>query len=80
MPTITVRNLSEDTHRALAARAARHGRSTAAEAGAIIEEALWSPDGPKLGTALVELFGPLGGVGLDIRRDSWPVELIGFEE
>jgi len=31
MPAITVRNLSEETHRALKVRAAQHGRSTEAE-------------------------------------------------
>ncbi|WP_415859309.1 FitA-like ribbon-helix-helix domain-containing protein, partial [Burkholderia multivorans] len=31
MPVITVRNLSDEVHRALRIRAAQHGRSTEAE-------------------------------------------------
>ena len=31
MPAVTIRNLSEETHRALKLRAAHHGRSTEAE-------------------------------------------------
>jgi plasmid stability protein len=30
MPAVTIRNLPDETHRALKARAARHGRSTEA--------------------------------------------------
>ncbi len=42
MPTLLVRELSEETKRALAINAAKHGRSQQAEARAILEEALAS--------------------------------------
>ena len=39
MPSITIRNLPVETHRALKVRAARHGRSTEAEIRDILEKA-----------------------------------------
>ena len=39
MPTVVIRNLSPETHRALQARAVQHGRSTEAEVHAILDEA-----------------------------------------
>lgn len=44
MPTLTVRNLSDETRRALKERAARHDRSMEAEARAILENAVARPD------------------------------------
>ena len=42
MSVVTVRNLPEETHRALKLRAAQHGRSTEAEIREILEGAvLW---------------------------------------
>lgn len=40
MPAVTIRNLSEATHRALKVRAAQHGRSTEAEMRDILESAV----------------------------------------
>lgn len=40
MARVTIRNLSEDAHRALKLRAAQHGRSMEAEMRAILEEAV----------------------------------------
>ena len=40
MPALLVRDMSEEAKRALAIRAAQHGRSQVAEARAILEEAL----------------------------------------
>ena len=40
MAAITVRNLPDETHRALKRRAAEHGRSTEAEIRAIPEDAV----------------------------------------
>lgn len=39
MAAVTIRNLSEETHRALNIRAAQHNRSTEAEIRAILEAA-----------------------------------------
>ncbi len=74
MAAITIRNLSDETHRALRLRAAEHGRSTEAEVRAILDAAVQRKPPEKLGTALVELFRPLGGVDLDIERDRTPPE------
>lgn len=43
MATITVRQLSDDTHRRLRLRAAEHGRSVEAEVRAILDEAIEAP-------------------------------------
>ncbi|HLY58296.1 MAG TPA: hypothetical protein VKS60_22230 [Stellaceae bacterium] len=79
MASITVRNLSDETHRALRTRAAAHGRSTEAEIRAILDEIARPPQRLKLGTALVELFRPSGGVDLEIERDPGPAEPLGLE-
>lgn len=77
MPAVTVRKISEETHRALRLRAAQHGRSTEAEIRSILENATR----PKLdmGSALATIGQSLGGVELDIRRDSSPVTPASFE-
>ena len=77
MPSVTVRKITEETHRALRQRAAQHGRSTEAEIRSILESATQ----PKfaIGTALANIGRSLGGVALDIRRDSTPVAAAGFE-
>jgi plasmid stability protein len=55
MPTLTVRNLPEEVHRALRLRAAQHGRSTEAEVRDILETTVRPPQRLRLGTALAEL-------------------------
>lgn len=50
MANITVRNLSDDIHRALKLRAAQHGRSTEAEVREILAAAVQPKAG--MGTAL----------------------------
>ena len=55
MPSITIRNLPAETHRALKVRAAQHGRSTEAEIRDILEKAA-KPEGRiKLGSLLAEI-------------------------
>ena len=81
MPSITVRNFPDATHRALKLRAAQHGRSTEAEIRFILEAAVAPQVG--LGTALAEIGPSLGGVGLDgvldLKRDLRPVKSARFE-
>jgi plasmid stability protein len=79
MAAITVRNLSDETHRALRVRAVEHGRSTEAEVRAILDEAVRPAGRVKIGSALVEAFGRLGGVDLDIKRDRSPAKPARFE-
>ena len=55
MATLTVRNLSEEVHRALCVRAAQHGQSMEAEVREILEAAI-SPHGRvKLGSLLADM-------------------------
>lgn len=52
---LTIRNLSEEVHRALRVRAAQHGQSMEAEVRAILESAV-SPKGRvKLGSLLADM-------------------------
>jgi plasmid stability protein len=74
MAAIVIRNLSQETHRALQARAARHGRSTEAEARTILDEAVRPTVRVKLGSALAALAQPFGGLDLDISRDKTPAK------
>lgn len=52
MAMLTVRNLPEEVHRALRARAAKHGRSTEAEVREILEAAVKPQGRLKLGALL----------------------------
>lgn len=71
MPSVTVRNLPDATHRALKHRATQHGRSTEAEIRAVLEDTV----APKIGfgSASAEIGRSLGGVELDLKRDTRPV-------
>ncbi|MGA2571740.1 MAG: plasmid stabilization protein [Terracidiphilus sp.] len=70
MATIVIRNLDESVKRRLKVRAALNGRSMEAEARealrAVANEAPKSLPEGGLGTAIHELFAPLGGVELPI--------------
>ena len=72
MSAVTVRNLPEETHRALKLRAARHGRSTEAEIRDILEAAVRPATRLKVGSELAALGRRFGGVELDLRRDKSP--------
>ena len=69
MPAITIRDLSDETHRALRVRAAEHGRTTEAEVRAILDQVVRPAERVKIGSALVDTFRPLGGVDLEIERN-----------
>jgi len=77
MPSVTIRKLPEETHRALKARAAVHGCSTESEIRSILESAVRPKVG--LGTRLSQIGRELGGVELEIRRDRSPVAVAEFE-
>jgi plasmid stability protein len=81
MPAVTIRNLPEETHRALKVRAAQHGRSTEAEIRDIIEAAVRPASRVKLGTLLLEI-GRRAGLrdeDLAFDRDKVPAEPVKFE-
>ncbi|MBV1704735.1 MAG: plasmid stabilization protein [Hyphomicrobiales bacterium] len=67
MRNVTIRNLSDETHRALKVRAARNDRSTEAEIRFILDAAV-RPDGRlKLGSALAELSRKVGVTNADVE-------------
>ncbi len=73
MAALSIRNLDETVKRRLQVRAARHGRSMEAEARAILIEAVREPaDDTGLFTELLDRFGMLGGVELELpeRREQ----------
>jgi plasmid stability protein len=79
MSSITVRNLPEETHRALRVRAALAGRSTEAEVRAILESVARPEGRIKLGSLLAEIGKQAGGFNFEIERDKSPVEPMSFE-
>ena len=85
MPSITVRNVPEEVHRALRVRAAQHGRSAEAEIRDILEKAA-KPEGRlKLGSLLVSIAREAGGLTdaeaehFNQLRDKTPAEPMRFE-
>jgi plasmid stability protein len=62
-----IRNLDDRVLELLRIRAARHGRSVEAEVRAILVDAVREPDErPNLAQAIMDRFGELGGVELDL--------------
>jgi plasmid stability protein len=83
MASVTIRNLSDEAHRALKLRAAHHHRSTEAEMRAILEAAARPEGGVRLGTALSEIGQKHGLTRADIEaleqlRDTSPAEPMRF--
>lgn len=79
MAVVTVRNLPEETHRALRVRAAEHGRSTEAEIRMILEEAVRPEGRVKIGSALAAFGQRVGGLDVDITRDGNAPRAASFE-
>ncbi len=74
MPAIVVRNLSEETHCALKALAASHGRSAEGEVRALVDSAVRPTERVRLGSLLVAVGRSIGGADLEIVRDRTPRE------
>ena len=84
MPAVTIRNLSDETHRALKIRAAQHNRSAEAEMRAILEAAVRPEGRLRLGSALAEMSQKIGLTNADVEameqaRDTSPAEPHRFE-
>jgi plasmid stability protein len=79
MASITIHNLSDETHRALRVRAASHGRSTEDEIRAILENVVLPEDRIKLGTLLTEIGREIHGIDLEIECDRKQNEPMHFE-
>lgn len=73
MAAITIRGLSNDTHRALKARAAAHHRSTEAEVRAILDASVADAP-PDLAQIFESIRVRSGGIPLKTSRDQTPVE------
>lgn len=80
MPTLTVRNLTEETHRALRVRAARHGRSTEAEVRIILEETVRPSQRLKIGSEIHRIASEIGNMDdLVFSRESSRIRGADFE-
>jgi antitoxin FitA len=79
MAALSIRDLDETVKRRLQLRAARNGRSMEAEARAILTEAVREPaDSAGLFTALLDRFGTLGGVDLELPDRAEPARAADF--
>ena len=74
MSVVTVRNLPEETHRALKLRAARNGRSAEAEIRQILEDQVRPKTRVKLGSELAAFGKRFKGLSLTVQRDQAPTE------
>lgn len=73
MAAVSIRNLDDDVKERLRIQAARHGRSMESEIRVILEDAVRDPrQSVGLMQTLVDRFGELGGVELDLPARSTP--------
>ncbi len=84
MAAVTIRNLSEEVHRALKARAAQRSRSMEAEMRAILEAAVLPEGRLPLGAALSEISRKYGLTDAEVDtfqqvRGTRPAEPIRFK-
>lgn len=84
MPAVTIRNLSDEAHRALKVRAIHHGRSAEAEMRDILEAAVRPSERLRLGSALSALSRKAGLTNADFEaleqtRDKTPATPMSFE-
>lgn len=75
MPSLSVRQLDEETVARLRARAASHGVSMEEEARRILKEAVAAPE--RIGDLTLQLFGSTHGVDLELPEHAprGPIEL-----
>jgi plasmid stability protein len=83
MAAVTIRNLPDETHRALKIRAAQHNRSAEAEMRAILEAAVRPAGRLRIGTTLADLSRKIGLTNADVEvldqsRDTTPAEPLRF--
>lgn len=79
MASLSIRNLSDETHRALRLRAAQHGRSTESEIRFILEEAVRPKVSVKIGAELATFKKRLAGLDFKPVRDKKLAEPAIFE-
>jgi antitoxin FitA len=84
MAAVTIRNLSDEVHRAIKVRAANHNRSAEAEIRDILETVVMPKERVKLGTALWSISREHGLTEEDVEAlertfDKTPAEPMTFE-
>lgn len=79
LAAISVRNLDDHVKERLRVRAARHGRSMESEIRAILVEAVREPDDDAgLFQTMLDRFGEIGGVELELPPRTTPVRAVDF--
>jgi len=83
MPAMTIRNIPDEIHRGLKARAASHGHSTEAEVRAILAAAIQPKAG--MGTTLSAIWAPLATTAdedatIESARDRSPAKPLDLSE
>jgi len=84
MPSVTVRNVPDEVHRALRVRAAQRGRSAEAEIRAILENAVQPEGRVKLGSLLANIGRKINLSDEEFStfeqsRDKTPTKPVSFE-
>jgi plasmid stability protein len=79
MAVVTVRNLSDETHRALKVLAAEHGRSTEAEIREILDNAARPQSRLKIGSELAAFARRYGAIDFEFSRDPTPTDVATFD-
>ena len=80
MADLSIRNVDDEVKRRLRIRAANNGRSMEAEVRAILEEAVSQPErSDSLFSVVLDRFGALGGIELDLPARSWPARAADLE-
>jgi antitoxin FitA len=67
MAAVTIRSLSDETHRAIMARAVLHNRSAEAEMRAILEAAVRPAQRLRLGSAIAKMSHDIGLTNADVE-------------
>jgi plasmid stability protein len=78
MAAITIRNLSDETHRALKAMAAAHGCSAEAEVRQILDDAVAGRADIGFGSRLARIAYDVGGFDVVLERDNTSSEPLDF--
>ncbi len=79
MAAVSIRNLDDQVKQRLRVRAARHGLSMESEIRAILEAAVREPEPTQgLFAVLLDRFGALGGVELDLPARATPARAADF--
>jgi antitoxin FitA len=79
MAAVSIRGLDDEVKRRLRIRAAQHGRSMEGEIRAILTEAVNEPaESDGFVTAILDRFGAIGGVDLDLPARSTSVRWADF--